>query len=197
MMNYKPKEFTGCMFNPLADQPMLEAFPRLAEIVTGEAAKEEHLDSILRYIILIYDPKSPLIFNERDINHRKGVAAQLAGFDLDDRTYLITIYQCNNKNVVNLIIKYLTRFVKSKEWAAICAFESAYWESIAKVIEPISGKNSRDILTSVQIKSAIKDEIEKDIARLEKLYQKFLGEDDALIQKAARRISPEAIAEQV
>jgi hypothetical protein len=195
-MHYKKKDFAGCMFNPLTEEPMLDAHPRLKEVITPEMSKDDQLDKLIRYVIMIYDPKSILIFNERDINYRKGVAAQLAGFDLDNREYLTGVYHCNLKYVVDLIIKYLTRFVKSKEWAAICAFESAYWESITKVIEPISGKNSRDILTSVQIKAAIKDEIEKDIARLEKLYHKFLGEDDNLIQKATRRVSPELISEQ-
>lgn len=196
-MNYKKKDFNYCMFNPLVEEPMINAYPRLTEITTSEMTADEYLDSVLRYIILIYDPRSPLITNERDLNHRKGVAANLAGFDLDNREYLKTIYACSQKYLVELIMKFLTRFIKSKEWAAICAFESAYWESITKVIEPIQGKNSRDILMSVQIKAAIKDEIEKDTARLEKLYQKFLGEDDALIQKASRRVSPEMIAEQV
>lgn len=194
-MIYKKKDFGGCMFNPLVDEPMLQVYPRLSEIIFPEWSKDTNLDSIMRYIIMIYDPRSPLIFNERDMNHRKGVAAQLAGFDLDNRDYLMSIYQCSHEYIIDLIMKFLTRFIKSKEWAAICAFESAYWESITKVIEPISGKNSRDILTSVQIKATIKDEIEKDIGRLEKLYQKFLGEDDSLIQKSARRVSPELIAE--
>lgn len=194
-MIYKKKDFGGCMFNPLVDEPMLQTYPRLSEIIFPEWAKDENLDKIMRYIIMIYDPRSPLIFNERDMNHRKGVAAQLAGFDLENREYLMSIYQCSHEYIIDLIMKFLTRFIKSKEWAAICAFESAYWESITKVIEPISGKNSRDILTSVQIKATIKDEIEKDIGRLEKLYQKFLGEDDSLIQKSARRVSPELIAE--
>lgn len=196
-MNYKKKDFAGCMFNPLVDEPMLEAHMRLKEIIPLALFEDANIDSVMRYVIMIYDPKSILIFNERDMNHRKGVAAQLAGFDTSDESYLNNLYQCNLKHVVEFILKYLTRFVKSKEWAAICAFESAFWESITRVIEPISGKNSRDILMSVQIKAAIKDEIEKDTARLEKLYQKFLGEDDSLIQKAARRVSPEQIAEQV
>lgn len=194
---YKKKDFGGCMFNPMMDEPMLDAYPRLSEIIHPDWTQDELFDSILRYVIMIYDPKSILIVNERDLNHRKGVAAMLCHFDMDNRELMSKVYGCTYEYMIDLILKFLIRFVKSKEWAAICAFESAYWESIKKVIEPITGKNSRDILMSVQIKAAIKDEIEKDVARLEKLYIKFLGEDDSLIQKAARRVSPELIAEGV
>lgn len=189
-MIYKPTDFNNCQFNPLADQPMVQAFPKLAEIIDPEW-RDENLDIILRYMIMVYDPRSPLAIQERDLNHRKGIALELA--HIDDEALSESIINSVHKYCPSLIVRYLYRFVRSKEWAAICAFEAAFKESIIEVMKPITGKSSREILDAVYKKAAIKDEIEKDIKRLDALYRTFYGEDDEL-QKSKRRISPEMIA---
>lgn len=190
-MIYKQTDFNNCQFNPLAGGLMLQIYPLLSEIVDPEW-HDEYLDSILRYIIIVYDPKSILVLNERDLNYRKGVALELVS--LSDQEVSEALINSTHKYSPVLIIKYLMRFSRSKEWAAICAYESSFWESIKEVIEPISGKNSREKLDSVQKKAAIKEEIEKDIKRLDQLYRTFFGEDDDLLNKNKRRITPELMA---
>ena len=190
-MIYKNKDFIHCQFNPLIDGQILQAYPKLAEIIDPDW-QDENTDSILRYIIMVYDPKSPLVLNERDLNYRKGIAIELANI-VDE---LIADAVVNSTHIYSaaLTIKYLMRFARSKEWAAICAFESAYWESIKEIIEPIQGKNSREKLDSVQKKAVIKQEIIEDIKRLDALYRTFFGEDDELLSKNKRKLSPEMIA---
>jgi hypothetical protein len=190
-MNYKKQDFAGCQFNPLVDGKMFDTYPTLTEIVLSEWL-DENTDAILRYLIMVYDPKSPIVNNERDLNYRKGIAAQLVG--LEDQELCSTIYNSTHPYSADLIVRYLIRFVRSKEWAAICAFETAYTESVKEVIEPISGKSSKERLDSVQKKAAVKEEIIKDIERLDKLYKVFFGEDDELQNKGKRRLTPEMIA---
>lgn len=191
-MIYTYNDFSKtCQFNPLAEQPILQACPALSEIVDPDW-QDEWLDAILRYTIMVYDPRSPLVLNERDLNYRKGIAVEL--IHIEDELIAESIINSTHKYSPALIIKYLMRFARSKEWAAICAFESAYWESIKEVIEPISGKNSREKLDSVQKKAVIKQEIIEDIKRLDALYRTFFGEDDELLSKNKRRLSPEMIA---
>lgn len=190
-MNYKQADFKSCQFNPLTDQGMLDAYPKLGEIIDAEW-HDDNLDCILRYMIMVYDPKSPLIAYERDLNYRKDTAILLAKIE-DEITAAAVVNSTHTYSPV-LFIKYLMRFARSKEWAAICAFESSFWESIKEVIEPISGKTSKEKLDSVQKKAAIKEEIEKDIRRLDQLYRTFFGEDDELQLKAKRRLTPEMVA---
>lgn len=191
-MNYKKQDFAACQFNPLTDDTLTTEYPVLCSIVDPEW-NDDHTDSILRYIIMVYDPKSPLVNNERDLNYRKDIAGDLSGIEEEDLR--VAVFKSTHDYSPDLTIKYLMRFAKNKEWAAICAFESSFWESIKEVIEPISGKNSKEKLESVQKKAAIKEEIEKDIKRLDALYRSFFGEDDELQNKAKRRLSPEAIAD--
>lgn len=190
-MNYKKPDFANCQFNPLVENKILEAYPKLCEIVLPEWV-DENTDALLRYAIMVYDPKSPLVLNERDMNYRKGIAAELVG--LEDELLSESIFNCTHLYAADLIVRFLIRFVRSKEWAAICAFETAYTESIKEVIEPISGRSSKERLDSVQKKAAVKEEIIKDIERLDKLYRVFFGEDDELQTKGKKRLTPEMIA---
>lgn len=192
-MAYKEADFSGCMFNPLCKEKMLVKYPRLGEIVLPEW-KDKDTDNIIRFIICAYDPKSPLFITERDLNYRKGISADLSGFDMNDEEFLNSIYNCTHIYFVELVMRFLTRFIKSKEFAAIIIVENCFWESAKKLMEPISGKNSKEELEAVQKKSAIKDELDKDIARLDKYYKSFFGDDDSLEAKAKTRITPESVA---
>lgn len=142
---------------------------------------------------MVYDPQSPIVINERDLNIRKGAAAELAGFEVED-PIIALIYNCKYEFLADLIISFLQRFIKSKEWAAICAFEGTFWESIKELMLPIEGKDSKQKLESVQKKNAIKESINLDIKTLDGLYKTFTGNDDDLLTKAKKRMTPEMIA---
>jgi len=208
-MVYRESSFSNCMFNPLVKGKMLKEYPRLTEIISTDW-NDNHIDELIRYIICVYDPKSPLAIQERDLNYRKGVAADLAGMDMDDKEFLQSVFSCslsltslpieeilNGKSgdcISDLIMRFLMRFIKSKEWAAIVIVENCFWESAKKLMEPITGKDSKQELEAVQKKSAIKDELDKDIARLDKYYKSFFNEDDDLELMAKKRVTPESVA---
>jgi len=194
-MSYSNKHFDGCVFNPMCDGRMLEVYARLNEIVLPEWLEDSRLDNIIRYVIMVYDPKSPLVVNERDLNYRKSVAAELSGLPVDDEEYMELVYSHMHDYAPEFTARYLMRFVKSKEWAAICAFEYKFWESIKKMMEPIACKSSKEELESVQKKAAVSDEIDKDIKRLDSYYKAFFGDDEELSKRTKKRISPEMIAE--
>lgn len=179
----------------MVENKMLAEFPKLAEILVPEWEEHHNLDAIIRYMIMVYDPKSPLFRDERDLNYRKSLAAELAGMDMNDETYLIAIYESHLPLFADLVVRYLTRFARSKEWAAICAFEACFWESVRKLMDPITGKTSKEELESVQKKAAIKVEIDNDIKRLDEYYRKFFGEDEDLDKKVRKRLRPELVAD--
>lgn len=210
---YTKEQFDRCEFNPLVNGRMLENYPRLAEIVNPQWIEDPNFENILRYVIMVYDPKSYLVENERDLNHRKGIAADLACIPLSENEeqdgIRDSIYSCGyafrveSDNFISdfieylpdLITRYLCRFSSTKEWSAIVVTEHCYWESCRKLLEPISGKDTKSELEAVEKKSRIKDEIEKDIARLDKYIAKFFGEDEVLIKKVKRKgFSPESVA---
>ena len=173
---------------------MIEAYQELCEIVPKEIAVSPFFDKVIRFIIMVYDSRSGLVINERDINHRKNKAAKLIELDLLDEAVVQEIMTFSNTAVLEFTVKYLQRFSRSKEWAAICALEYKYWESIQKLMQPIQGIKDIEELQAVQKKATIADEIDKDIRRLESYYRIFFGDDEELSKKAQKRISPELIA---
>lgn len=174
----------------MTDMAMVNAYPLLSEIIDPEWC-DEHLDSIIRYMIMVCDPKSPMVINERDLSYRKSIAIEVAHIDLDIAEAVI---HSTHKYSGDLTYLFLKRFIRSREWAALFALDSNYWESIKEVLKPITGKNSREILDSVQKKAVIKQEIIDDIKRLEIMNRSFFGEDEELQNRNKRRLTPELIA---
>lgn len=192
-MDYTFSSFSGCIANPLHPEPILEAYSWLNAIIQPDW-HDGYLDRLMRYMILVYDPKSPLIHNERDFGSRRNIAAELAGFTESDEDFMTGVFTMTHDFFPELVVAFLKRFARSKEYAAIVVVENCFWESVQKLIEPISGKDSKAELEAVQKKSAIKDELDKDMARLEKYYKAFFGEDELLEKKAMGRMTPEMIA---
>ena len=196
---YNEQDFSACLFNPLVKKGMLKTYPELSEIAPDNHDTLPFFENVLRYICLLYDPKSPLITRERDSNYRKSLAAELAGFDTEgDEAFLQTIYDSSLDWVTTLIMRFLIRLVKQRQWAFICAIEMAYWEGIKRIMKPITkaeGGKEWDELKSLDLKARLKDEAEKDLRRLDTLYKEFFNEDEGL-EKAAKniRITPEMIA---
>lgn len=194
--HYTKKSFEGCLFNPLTDERMIDAYPVVSEIIVPEWAADPWLDSIIRYTVMIYDPKSALVMGERDLNYRKGIAAELAGFDQQDEELINAIYSCNYPMLVEYTVKYLMRFVKSKEWAAVAAYEYKFWEAIKLIMQPIStDKSDREQLDAANKKDVLSASIDEGLLKLESYYKTFFGEDDELERKAKRRMTPELMAE--
>lgn len=196
---YTTKDFKKCVFNPMAEKKMLTEFPKLSEIVSPDWDEEPQLDSLLRYTIMVYDPASPLVINERDLNFRKSSAAELAKFDMDDEQLLTSIYSCTHHFVPELVVKYLARFGKSMEFALLVTLEYCYWESIRHLNDPINGDTTKAILEAAQKKGVLKDEAEKDIIRIDKYRKSFFGGDTEIEETFKRKSfsSPEKMLKNV
>lgn len=193
---YSKKQFDKCVFNPLTENKMLSVYPKLSEIIEPDWAQDENLDKLIRFTILVYDLNSPLVSDEKDLTYRKGLAAELAGMDdtMYDKEFMEEVYTSKHAYLPHLIFKYLIRFCKSRDWAAICALEFKFWEAVRQSMQPITGKNSKEELEAIQKKAVIADEIDKDLKRIDTYYKTFFGNDSELEVKAKKRITPEQIA---
>lgn len=170
---YTAKDFNNLQFNPLSKKPLLDEYPILMGIVN---VNDSETDVLLRFVILCYDPKSKLAVEEKDLNHRKAIAAELSGIR-EDIEYQNAVFTFALEQVARLTLRYLIRFVKSKEWAAIIAIEYKYWENISELTKPIEGSTNKERLEAAQKKAIISDEVEKDIKRIDNLYKTFFGDD--------------------
>ena len=195
MSTYNQRSFDGCLFNPLAEGNMLAMYPVLAEIINNEVAEHPNLDGLLRYLIMVYDPRSALVICERDLNHRKGAAAELAILPLEDEDTMEAIYNCSYPGLLDMTCKFLVRFVKSKEWAAIAAYEYKFWEAIRLIMQPIAAdKSDREQLDAANKKDVLSNSIDEGLSKLDQYYKAFFGGDDDLERRAKKRLTPELMA---
>lgn len=180
-------------FNPMIEDEMLKAYPQLGEILTKTAGEDEHIDKLLRFIIMLNDPKSIVFLSEKDLDRRKNLAAELSGLP-DNAEYLEGIFMYKNQVAFQLTIQFLCRFIKNKEFAALVTMEQVFWEEIRLLNKPISeaGEADKDVLIAVEKKGKIKAELELDLNRIDAYYKKFLGDDPELINKR-ERMTPENI----
>jgi hypothetical protein len=201
-MAYSEKDFSGCVINPL-QKDLLAKNKGLSDLVPVITSDDEEsttvvfdkteIENILRYVIIVYDPQSALVKNERDLGRRKEQAADLAELRASE-DYRQSVYSCEHLLMVPLIVGYLMNYAKNKEWAAICVFEQTFWENIKQLMQPVRGTDSKAELQAVEKKSKLKSEVDDDIVRLQQYYSKFLGEDRSLEEKAKPKMTPEGMA---
>lgn len=203
---YKSGDFRRCFFNPFEQEP-LKAYPRLAGLLSAiDVGKKEPLAEIsddlkncmVRYVLALYDPKSPLINDYPDLGTRKSAAADVAGFDrVANETILNILFECDSEYLVSFIVSYLREVVQSRIWASVMADEQTFWEFVSRMLLPIGRTNKdKDDVSAVSLKTKLSEDKESIGQRLDNNWNKFFGEDDELKKKAEKKklFSPEEMA---
>lgn len=196
IMHYTKDSFSKCSFNPMIDEKMLETYPSLEEIIDPKWKTEVLLDRLIRYSIMVYDPKSSLVSENITLSSRKKIALELSLLTGVDKNKLDSIMACEYGEILpELVVKYLKTFPRSMEWAILTATENKLWETVAIIMSPLKKDEEKDMLGAIMKKEKILEEMEKDIVRVESYYKIVFG-DDAGLQEKIRRgpISPQSIA---
>lgn len=189
-MNFSTKDFENCLFNPVT-KDLLKEHPELAKV-----SKDEKL---LRYIIALYDPGSPIVRRNRDLVVRKHHAAAFAGYDpVKDAGYMQTLYSLKDAGLRGAVVKFLTTFSFPREWFMLQANLQTYYEYGERMMEPIvkqDGEKEKDELAAISIKSKLSQDMEVLNDRIEKGYRKIFGDEtDKLMDKTPARTSVESMA---
>lgn len=196
MVMMTEKDFSIMEFNPLNKRALLSAYPKLKGVV-GEVD-----DKMLRYVLLMYDMKSPLREYYPELEKRKEFAASLAGYDMDkdDVTALFDFKvkvegeEMTYEALLDMIIKYL-KYQNNYVWSMIVSNEQAFYEFNKRVMIPVDGQRDKDILQAVDIKNKLMDAQDVIVQRLQKYLRELTGEDDKLDQTITKRkrLRPENI----
>lgn len=123
------RDFEGLTINVFKGKPLEHPFFAKKEIFHSDISVDN--DTLVRYICLFYDPKSPLLQKTGDHIERKKAAAVLAGWKVKNDKFsndVVEILYCKNREANELIIEYL-RALKMPEWTFLCAA----WENFHKV----------------------------------------------------------------
>jgi hypothetical protein len=198
---FAEKDFNRCFYNPLAKN-LFSTYPRLNELLPKEFDEEDPLttenERLVRYILALYDPQSPIIKEYPDLTSRKMAAADIAGYHAEkERELLDKVFACDSEYMVAIIVSFLKNIVQSRLWASIQADEQTFWEFVGRMMLPIAKDNKdKDMVSAVAMKTKLSEDKESIVTQLEKNWQRFFADDDNLKKKVEKKNnwSPESMA---
>lgn len=182
-MEFTEKDFSRCLHNPLSED-FFENSDRLQEISPDKR--------MMAYIIMVYDPKSPMRKEYSELPLRKQAAMELSGWTIpEDENTMI--------DVTESIVDYL-KYVNNRLWSSIVAIESTIWEMIERLFRPIEtvgAGEDKDKLAAVNMKTATSGHLVELNNVLDGLITKFCDHDEGVRESVSNKpmiFSSEAIA---
>ena len=172
------------------DKLIKKVFPGLYQV------RRVDLDSLICYIVYMYDINSPMRKFFSDIDERKKECAVLAGYDLQgDRRRINKLFDFTDKNLTEMVTQFL-KYQNNKAWAILQSNEEVLWQYHQELLNPITNfKQDKEKLQALEIKSKLMNECDAIIKRIEMYEDKIFGGDQRLVaQIQSVPTSPESIA---
>lgn len=187
-MNYSITDFEGCKYNPLS-KDFKTKYKELFNIVPGSFIGDK--DKLLKYICLMYDPKSPLIQDSASIETRQRIAAQYAGYDLSEDK-MDSIFSLEDYSIIETIDKFLKEHIHERLWYMICVNEQTFYEYGKRLFKPTNWDEATKELNAISIKSKLSEDMASINQRIESDYR-LLYMEDSKLQKVAtkKKFTPE------
>jgi len=191
-MQYNEKDFSGCKYNPLT-KDFAKKYSAVMECVSPEYEGDKEM--LMRYVCLMYDYRSPLIRDTANVSTRQRIAAQYAGFKLNENE-LEQIFELTNPFVVTAVDIFLKNHIQERLAYMIFANEQTFYEYGKRLLQPVSSdKGEKDLLSAIAIKTKLSEDMAAISLRIDNDYKR-LYMDDSVLQKAvaANSFTPEFFA---
>lgn len=187
---YQKSDFSKCVFNPLV-KDLFKENESLSEVKVIISDKAD-ADSLLKFVILAFDPGSPLIKDFPDAKRRKEEAAHLAGVPNVEEAVTFS-----NPIYVLVANWYLRHYVRSLDWAVIQANLETFWEYQQRLMTPIAKEDNsreRDMMAAIQVKSKLAEDLSVIAERIQKHMKAFYGDDELVKAENKLRFTSEKVA---
>jgi len=192
---YKKEEFSKCLFNPCVED-MFSTYPQLKKIKEISRLIDNKL---IKYIVCIYDYRSPIVLHNRELKIRKQVAAEFCGYDLLKED-LKPIFNIEQDYVLQAIDTFLKSFIHSRVWYMICCNENIFWEYGQRMLMPVGnmgeeGKklSEKDLIAAMQAKTKLSEDMAAIDERLDAAYKRLYG-SESIDKFMSGATTPEKIA---
>jgi hypothetical protein len=173
-------------------QSNLDLSPKLKK------SKVKHFDTVLRYIMFLYDKDTPFTKKFPNFEERKRQAIIEACWGEVPGTVLDTIMNNKDEAVVDMIVEFL-RIQDDKLWSTIITHEELFLEYTRTLFKPIEMFSSdKDLIMATTTKEKIREAQGKVRVELKALYDEFY-KGDVKLEEAVRgkKFSPEYMAKKV
>lgn len=191
---YAEKDFEKCLFNP-CEVDMFVSYPQLKKIQDISPLIDNKL---MKYIVCVYDYKSPIVTNNRDLKVRKQVAAEFAGYDFL-KNDISHIFNISEEYIMKAIDTFLKTFIHSRTWYMICCNEGIFYEFGQRMLLPVTTKDEggkpmteKALTETMVLKTKLSDDMASIDERLDAAYKRLYGNEQ--IDKFIGATTPERVA---
>ena len=148
----------------------------------------------VKYFIYLYDKGSPLVRQIPDINRRREIAAEMAGFKLDKEEKVLEQYYNLSHQLFRDVVAAILLAQNDRVIAMISTLE-IYWEQlIRQIIAEVEDEEGKDLLQAYQIKIKLTESMGVTKAKLDDLYEElYLG--DLSLADIGRKVRKEYLNE--
>lgn len=170
--DYKSMRFP---FNLIGDADPLEVFPILSKYEEFNIPIEQK-DKIIKYILLVYDPGSPLRVLE-PIPVRKANAAMMAGFKYKSEKFedaVLRMMECGVLEINRMIIRFC-RLFGERSYTLMVSGNEAFHDAIGQLMLPSKGD---DAIADTEKKQKIFQQAKSTAEALDKMAMNFLMGDN-------------------
>lgn len=152
--------------------------------------KKEDFNSIVRYILFLYDKKSPFHKKFNSIETKKANAILYSGI----KEELI-----EHDEVIDMIVSFLV-YQNSKLWSVIMTNERLFIEYLTILNTKLENFNSdKDIVETLTKKEKVRGFLETLCNDLDSQYERLYGGDKELMENTQKkvRLSPETVSKKL
>ena len=181
-MDFKAEDFKHLRWNVQEvprETDLLEAFPELGRYPELTAEITIDRNKVIRFIILCYDKKSPLLA-EKNLIKRKVDACTLAGIEKEDGKFPKDIEEMiSNKNlVINRMICRYSRLQSDLQYSLLAAGLENFYGNVSILSAPNNGQMEMDDMVK---KAKLYEHTVDMIATLEKnAFEVFAGDPELM-----------------
>jgi hypothetical protein len=175
---FNPDSLLSLKYNVFAapkTKPLLESLPELNKFESFTTPLRADLDKLIKFVVIMYDKKSPFTKVFQDVDLRKKECAAYAGYDLEkDKDILTGIFNFTDPEFAAMVIEFL-KDQNSRVWSMIVSNEQTFYEFQKVLLTEVLATTDRDRLTAVAIKSKLMEESSNTSERIDKYYQMLFG----------------------
>ena len=182
-MIFKGQDFNDILF-PVhtlkRDVDIFSAFPKLRQYEEFNVKLPPTLpfDKVFKYLVFVYDQKSPYYLQIEDLVERKKQAVIDAGFAPSHKkgfsNYVKQMLNCENDEINKMIIRYCR--LQSKDFTNLIASQEAFYQINIQLLKGIS-KLDEDPTKSAKLKAQLDKEAEDFNIRLNDKARRFLSQE--------------------